>query len=184
MRQGHLRSLAVKEEDSVYRLYYDFRPARRKARRPPDPRHQPRRKGGLPLRHGTARPRHGTSGAAPRRREAGSAAMEFMKSTCEDAYDRLIYPSLEREARAKTHRARLRGAIKNFGLNLKPLLMRPPVKGKVTMGLDPGYAHGARSPSSTAPARCSTPRSCTRPSAPVKGRSHTHTLRSHPQARH
>ena len=74
----------------------------------------------------------------------GSAAMEFIKSACEDAYDRLIYPSLEREARSDLTERACEGAIQTFALNLKPLLMQPPVKGHVTMGLDPGYAHGCK----------------------------------------
>ncbi len=63
----------------------------------------------------------------------GSAAMEFIKSAAEDAYDRLIFPALEREARSDLTGAGGRGAIGQFALNLKPLLMQPPVKGKVTM---------------------------------------------------
>ena len=74
----------------------------------------------------------------------GSAAMEFVKAAAEDAYDRLIYPSLEREMRAALTDKASEGAIKMFALNLKPLLMQPPVKGHVTMGLDPGYAHGCK----------------------------------------
>ncbi|HAT79135.1 MAG TPA: RNA-binding transcriptional accessory protein, partial [Oscillibacter sp.] len=62
----------------------------------------------------------------------------------EDAYDRLIYPSLEREMRAALTDKASEGAIKMFALNLKPLLMQPPVKGKVTMGLDPGYRMGCK----------------------------------------
>ena len=61
------------------------------------------------------------------------------RAACEDAYDRLIYPSLEREARSDLTEQACEGAIQTFALNLKPLLMQPPVKGKVTMGLDPGY---------------------------------------------
>ena len=74
----------------------------------------------------------------------GSAAMEFIKAACEDAYDRLIYPSLEREARSTLTDSANEGAIGQFALNLKPLLMQPPVKGKVTMGLDPGYRMGCK----------------------------------------
>ena len=144
MRQGHLRSLAVKEEDSVYRLYYDFdQPVAKLAD------HQI-----LAINRGEKEKMLSATVlldrelALPLLRRAvvkpGSAAMEFMKSTCEDAYDRLIYPSLEREARAALTERACEGAIKNFGLNLKPLLMQPPVKGKVTMGLDPGYAHGCK----------------------------------------
>ena len=143
-RQGHLRSLAATEEDTVYRLYYDFdQPIAKLAG------HQvlainrgekegvlsvtvllDRELGLMTLRRAVVRP--------------GSRAMEFIKAACEDAYDRLIYPSLEREARSDLTDAACEGAIANFGLNLKPLLMQPPVKGHVTMGLDPGYAHGCK----------------------------------------
>ena len=70
--------------------------------------------------------------------------MEFVKSACEDAYDRLIFPSLEREIRSTLTERANEGAIGQFALNLKPLLMQPPVKGKVTMGLDPGYRMGCK----------------------------------------
>ena len=144
MRQGHLRSLAVKEEDSVYRLYYDFdQPVAKLANHQILAINRGEKEGFLSvtvlLDRDTALPVLRRAAVKP-----GSAAMEFMKSTCEDAYDRLIYPSLEREARAALTERACEGAIKNFGLNLKPLLMQPPVKGKVTMGLDPGYAHGCK----------------------------------------
>ena len=70
--------------------------------------------------------------------------MEFIKSAAEDAYDRLTFPSLEREARSLLTEQANEGAIGQFALNLKPLLMQPPVKGKVTMGLDPGYRMGCK----------------------------------------
>ena len=74
----------------------------------------------------------------------GSAAMEFVKDAAEDALDRLIWPSLEREIRSYLTEQADEGAIRNFALNLRPLLMQPPVKGKVTMGLDPGYRMGCK----------------------------------------
>ncbi len=74
----------------------------------------------------------------------GSAAMDFVKAAAEDAYDRLIFPSLEREIRSDLTEQADEGAIGQFALNLKPLLMQPPVKGKVTMGLDPGYRMGCK----------------------------------------
>ena len=144
MRQGHLRSLAVKEEDSVYRLYYDFdQPVAKLADHQILAINRGEKEGFLSV---TVLLDRDTALLVLRRAavKPGSAAMEFMKSTCEDAYDRLIYPSLEREARAALTERACEGAIKNFGLNLKPLLMQPPVKGKVTMGLDPGYAHGCK----------------------------------------
>ena len=74
----------------------------------------------------------------------GSAAMEFVKAAAEDAYDRLIAPSMEREVRNALTDGANEGAIGQFALNLKPLLMQPPVKGFVTMGLDPGYRMGCK----------------------------------------
>ena len=144
MRQGHLRSLAAKEEDSVYRLYYDFDQSVAKLAD-----HQilainrGEKEGFLSVTVLLDR-----DAALPVLRRAavkpGSAAREFMKSACEDAYDRLIYPSLEREVRGALTERAAEGAIANFALNLKALLMQPPVKGHVTMGLDPGYAHGCK----------------------------------------
>uniref|UniRef100_UPI003AAD19D6 Tex family protein n=1 Tax=Intestinimonas sp. TaxID=1965293 RepID=UPI003AAD19D6 len=74
----------------------------------------------------------------------GAPSMAFVRSAAEDAYDRLIAPSVEREIRNTLTEHADEGAIRNFGLNLKPLLMQPPVKGKVTMGLDPGYRNGCK----------------------------------------
>ena len=144
MRQGRLKSAAAKGEDSVYRLYYDFEQTLPKLAG-----HQV-----LAIDRGekegflTATVLLDRDAALPTLRRAvvkpGSRAMEFIKSACEDAYDRLIYPSLEREARSTLTESACEGAIGQFALNLKPLLLQPPVKGHVTMGLDPGYAHGCK----------------------------------------
>ena len=93
-RQGRLRSLATGEEDSVYRLYYDFEQSLPKLAGPSDLGHQPRRKGGLPLRHGAAGPGDRTHRPAP----GGGASpalrpWSLSRAPAEDAYDRLIYPS-------------------------------------------------------------------------------------------
>ena len=74
----------------------------------------------------------------------GAPSMAFVRAAAEDAYDRLIAPSIEREIRNLLTEQADEGAIKMFGLNLKPLLMQPPVKGFVTMGLDPGYRNGCK----------------------------------------
>ncbi|MBR7186081.1 MAG: RNA-binding transcriptional accessory protein [Clostridia bacterium] len=71
-------------------------------------------------------------------------ATAFVESAAEDAYDRLIFPSVEREIRSMLTDSACEGAIGQFALNLKPLLMQPPVKGFVTMGLDPGYRMGCK----------------------------------------
>ena len=73
-----------------------------------------------------------------------ASVSSFVRMSAEDAYHRLIAPSVERELRnALTDRA-AESAISNFALNLKPLLMQRPVKGFVTMGLDPGYRNGCK----------------------------------------
>ena len=141
---GRLRSLAATEEDSVYRLYYDFEQPLSRLQG-----HQI-----LAVNRGEKEKMLSATVlldrelALPLLRRAvvkpGSAAMEFVKAAAEDAYDRLVYPSLEREMRAALTDKASEGAIKMFALNLKPLLMQPPVKGHVTMGLDPGYAHGCK----------------------------------------
>ena len=68
----------------------------------------------------------------------------FVRAAAEDAFERLIFPSVQRETRADLTDMAAQGAIHNFALNLKPLLMQPPVKGFVTMGLDPGYRNGCK----------------------------------------
>ena len=145
-RKGYLvSSAAAKEpEDTVYRLYYDFKSPLNRAMG-----HQvlainrgereeilkvsvemDREAALIPIRRAVLRP--------------GAPAMAFVRAAAEDAYDRLIFPSVEREMRNLLTENADEGAIHNFALNLKPLLMQPPVKGKVTMGLDPGYRNGCK----------------------------------------
>ncbi len=69
---------------------------------------------------------------------------DIVKAACDDAYTRLIYPSIEREIRSDLTDRANESAIKVFADNLKQLLMQPPVKGKVVIGLDPGYRTGCK----------------------------------------
>ena len=143
-RQGQLVSCAATEEDSVYRLYYDFTQSLSKLQG-----HQI-----LAINRGEKENMLKVSVTLDRDRalpllrravvKPGSPAMEFIKAAAEDAYDRLLFPSLEREERSRLTEQATEGAIDQFALNLKPLLMQPPVKGKVTMGLDPGYRMGCK----------------------------------------
>lgn len=73
-----------------------------------------------------------------------SACAKLVEQACVDSYKRLIYPSIEREIRSELSEKAQEGAIKVFSSNLRQLLMAPPVKGTVTLGLDPGYAHGCK----------------------------------------
>ncbi len=74
----------------------------------------------------------------------GSPTTEAVREAGEDAYNRLIYPSIEREIRNMLTEAAAASAIKVFALNTKELLLAPPVKGKVVIGLDPGYRTGCK----------------------------------------
>lgn len=74
----------------------------------------------------------------------GSAATATVKAAAEDAYSRLIFPSIEREIRSELTERASTSAIRVFSTNLKQLLMQPPVKDKVTLGLDPGYRTGCK----------------------------------------
>lgn len=74
----------------------------------------------------------------------GSPCTETVREAGADAYDRLIYPSIEREIRNMLTENAAASAIKVFALNTKELLLQPPVKGKVVIGLDPGYRTGCK----------------------------------------
>lgn len=69
---------------------------------------------------------------------------EVVSLACEDSYKRLIFPSIEREIRAELTANAAEAAIKVFSSNLRQLLMQPPIKGSVTLGLDPGYRTGCK----------------------------------------
>jgi len=132
------------EQDSVYRLYYDFvLPISRLQ----DHQILAINRG---EKEGILKPvitLSGNEGAALVCRAALKPTMNvsaFVRAAAEDAYERLIFPSIQREIRADLTERAGAGAIHNFALNLKPLLMQPPVKGFVTMGLDPGYRNGCK----------------------------------------
>ena len=74
----------------------------------------------------------------------GGESTKIVKAAADDAYDRLIAPSVEREVRAQLFEDASEQAIKMFELNLKPLLMQPPIKNKVTLGWDPAFRTGCK----------------------------------------
>ena len=143
LREGVLESRAAKEEDSVYRTYYEYSEpvARIAAHRV------------LALNRGEREEFLKVSLKAPEesaRREIKNAfvrqgpAAAQVALACEDAWDRLLFPALEREIRGElTDRANAQ-AIRVFSQNLHQLLMQPPIKGKVTLGVDPGFRTGCK----------------------------------------
>ena len=144
-RQAVLSSKAADpEQDSVYRLYYDFTsPVSRLMGHQILAMNRGVKEGLLKL--SIAIP--GNEGPALVCRAALKPTRQvsaFVRAAAEDAFDRLIFPSAQRELRSELTERAARGAIDNFALNLKPLLMQPPVKGLVTMGLDPGYRNGCK----------------------------------------
>ena len=132
------------DQDSVYRLYYDFsQPVCRLQDHQILAINRGEKEGILKPAITLA----GNEGAALVCRAALKPTMHvsaFVRAAAEDAYERLIFPSIQREIRSDLTERAGAGAIHNFALNLKPLLMQPPVKGFVTMGLDPGYRNGCK----------------------------------------
>lgn len=144
MDKGHLISASASDGDSVYSLYYEFSQPLSRLQG-----HQI-----LAINRGEKEGFLKVSVDIDRQWALGlvwkevvkpnSNASDFVQSAAEDGYDRLLFPSLEREIRSALTETASEGAIHNFALNLKPLLMQPPVKGHVTIGLDPGYRNGCK----------------------------------------
>lgn len=144
-RQAIISVRATDEDvDSVYRLYYDFKsPVGRLQNHQILAINRGEKEGFLKV--DAALP--GNEGQALVCRKVLKPTMQistFVRSAAEDAYTRLIAPSIERELRNTLTDHAAEAAIGNFALNLKPLLMQRPVKGFVTMGLDPGYRNGCK----------------------------------------
>ena len=74
----------------------------------------------------------------------GTPAARQVAEACGDAWERLVFPSLEREIRGDLTDRANEGAIRVFSQNLHQLLMQPPIKGKVTLGVDPGFRTGCK----------------------------------------
>ena len=144
MREGVLVTKAAKEEDSVYSMYYDFRePVRSMAA------HRI-----LAVNRGEREEFLKVTLEVPEEKALDSIRKIYVRNTtaaaaqvaeaCGDAWERLVFPSLEREVRNElTDRANV-SAIRVFSQNLHQLLMQPPIKGKVTLGVDPGFRTGCK----------------------------------------
>ena len=139
-----LYTSAAKEEDSVYRMYYDRRETIGKM-----PAHRV-----LAVNRGEREGFLKVSMEIPEAQALSeikrqvirpvSISNPFVAAAAEDAWGRLLFPSLERELRGELTDAASEQAIRSFAGNLKPLLMQPPVRGRVTMGFDPAYRTGCK----------------------------------------
>lgn len=143
--KGNLVSKAKKEEDSVYRLYYDYTEPVKKI-----PSHRVlainrgEREDFLTVKVEVDREAiiNFIEGQMLTPKECMSTS--YVKAACEDAYDRLIAPSVQNEIRNMITKTAEEQAIKVFGENLKNLLMIPPIRGKVVLGFDPAYRTGCK----------------------------------------
>lgn len=142
---GRVHTVQAKEEDSVYSMYYDHQEPLRSM-----PSHRVlamdrgEKEGFLKV---TLELNEATVQRMIRNDyviQTGSIASEYVARACDDAYKRLIAPSLDNELRSELTARAQKDAIRVFALNLKPLLMQPPVKGRVAIGLDPGYRMGCK----------------------------------------
>ncbi|TQI67522.1 Tex family protein [Clostridium sp. KNHs216] len=145
MAQGEVVSKAAKpDEDSVYAQYYDFRqPAAKIAGHRVLAVDRGEREGFLKVSVELERLK-GLNIVYSASVKGNSPCEEALQEAAEDAYDRLIFPSIEREIRNALTEAAAEAAIKVFSVNLRQLLMQPPVKNRVAMGLDPGYRTGCK----------------------------------------
>lgn len=150
LKQLYHRDCQVKtkqsgDEDSVYRMYYDYQEPLRTM---PSHRVLAMNRGekegflkvGLDVNEGGVQRIIQSDYVA----HTGSLATDYVTKACEDAYTRLIAPSLDTELRNELTDKAQTAAIRVFAMNLKPLLMQPPVRGKVAMGLDPGIRTGCK----------------------------------------
>ena len=144
LREGVIETRAAKDEDSVYSMYYEYSE--------PVPRMAAHRI--LAINRGEREDFLKVSLVCPAEKmvaavknafvRPGSKSSEQVALACEDAWDRLLFPSLEREIRNELTDRANEQAIKVFSQNLHQLLMQPPIKGKVTLGVDPGFRTGCK----------------------------------------
>ena len=145
MNNGELTTKGLKDETSVYENYYEFSEPIKKLKG-----HRV-----LAINRGENEEFLKVSVTLPK--EDGiaqlvskvitnpkSPAVPFIMKTLEDAYDRLLFPAIEREVRTLLFDDACEGALKVFSENLRNLLLVSPIKGKTVLGYDPGYAHGCK----------------------------------------
>ena len=145
MSNGSLSSKGTTEETSVYENYYDFSEPIKKL------------KGHRVLAINRGEKEEFLKVAVTLNEEEGiaqimskvitnkhSPALSYLIATIRDAYDRLLFPAIEREVRTTLFDDACEGALKVFSENLRNLLLAAPLKGKTVLGYDPGYAHGCK----------------------------------------
>jgi uncharacterized protein len=144
-KHGMIVSKALKEEDSVYRMYYDFRePVARVAKHRILALNRGEKEEFLKVIIEVPEELVLASLKARVIKRDGSVTTEYVERAVEDSYKRLIAPSIENEVRSELTESAGQQAMKVFAENLRNLLMQPPVKGRVVLGLDPAYRTGCK----------------------------------------
>lgn len=144
-REGMVSSKAADpEEETVYSNYYDFsepvfRIAGHRVLAIDRGEREDKLKVGIAVPDGK-----GEKCVTDKYVKNDSPCGELVKAAAVDGYGRLIFPSVEREIRADLTSKACEAAIKVFASNLRQLLMQPPIKGRIALGLDPGYRTGCK----------------------------------------
>lgn len=144
-KHGTMVSKALKEEDSVYRLYYDFR----------EPVSKIAKHRILAINRGEKEEFLKADIEVPEElivaylksknvKRERSVTSEYVERAVEDSYKRLLEPSIRNEVRNELTELAGDQAMKVFAENLRSLLLQPPVKGRVVLGLDPAYRTGCK----------------------------------------
>lgn len=145
IRYGIIKSEAKIEEDSVYNMYYDFQqPILKLAKHRILAINRGEREDVLKIKIIVPEERVIEYLNSNILKAKDSAGRENIKGAIIDSYQRLIFPSIEREVRNILTEQAGEQAIKVFSTNLKNLLLQPPVKGNVVLGLDPAYRTGCK----------------------------------------
>jgi len=142
---GTIISQAKKEEDSVYKMYYDFK----------EPVAKIAKHRVLAINRGEKDEFLQVKISVPEEnvinylksnvvKKPKAPTSIYAEQAAEDSYSRLIFPSIEREVRNELTAISEEQAMKVFAANLKNLLLQPPVKGRVVLGLDPAYRTGCK----------------------------------------
>ena len=144
-REGILVTSAKKEEDSPYQMYYDFKePVARIAPHRVLAINRGEREGYLSVKLDPPEERILDWLKSRSVLKDASIFKTYVERAVEDAYSRLIKPSIENEIRSSLTETASEQAIKVFAENLRNLLLQPPVKGKVVLGMDPAYRTGVK----------------------------------------
>ena len=143
-RTGVLKTVGTDEDDTIYTMYHDFsEPVRRLQSHRVLAINRGEKEGKLKV---TLEADENEAVAAVTRAalHPKNPFGDWLRAVCADSWNRLLFPSLERELRSELTDAANEQAIRTFALNLRPLLMQPPVRGRVTLGFDPAYRTGCK----------------------------------------